>query len=63
VRGSRRGTISTHKELLAQVWGADVDDIHDLRVYVKRLRAKIESDPVKPVSILTEPNLGYRFGA
>jgi two-component system KDP operon response regulator KdpE len=62
VRG--RGTIVRHDELLRDVWGPmAVHEVHYLRVYVKRLRTKLEADPASPVYILTEPSLGYRFGS
>lgn len=59
-----RGTVLTHRQLLTTVWGAGaVDEIHYLRVYIKRLRSKLEDNPTQPRYIVTEPNLGYRFGA
>jgi two-component system KDP operon response regulator KdpE len=33
-----------------------------LRVYVRRLREKLEADPDSPRYLLTEPGVGYRFG-
>ena len=48
--------------LLARVWGDEYRDQTDyLKVYVSRLRAKIEDDPERPRFILTERGLGYRF--
>jgi DNA-binding response OmpR family regulator len=51
-----------HETLLAKVWGREyVHEIDYLRVYVRRLRLKLEEDPEKPQRILTERSLGYRF--
>jgi two-component system, OmpR family, KDP operon response regulator KdpE len=51
-----------HETLLARVWGREyVDEIEYLRVYVRRLRRKLEDDPERPRHILTERGLGYRF--
>jgi two-component system KDP operon response regulator KdpE len=51
-----------HRELLQSVWGPDYGDEHEyLRVFVNRLRKKIEPDPAKPRYLLTEPWVGYRF--
>ena len=41
-------------------WRPDADNLY-LRVYVARLREKIEADPARPVSLITEPAVGYRF--
>jgi two-component system KDP operon response regulator KdpE len=38
-----------------------VDDVDFLRIYIWRLRKKLESDPEKPVRILTERGFGYRL--
>ncbi len=51
-----------HRELLQAVWGPDYGDQVDyLRVFIKSLRKKIESNPEKPEHIVTEPWVGYRF--
>ncbi len=52
----------THRQLFADVWGNVEGDAQQyLRVYVGHLRRKIESDPVRPRYIQTEPGVGYRF--
>ncbi|MFC5653476.1 response regulator [Paenibacillus solisilvae] len=57
------GRVMTHKQLLKQVWGGQQyeSDSQYLRVYVGHLRKKIEVDPTRPMYILTEPGIGYRF--
>lgn len=57
------GRVVTQRQLLQQVWGELVDEgsSHYLRIYVARLRKKIEVDPAKPQLILTEPGVGYRL--
>ena len=56
------GHIVPRETLLARVWGDDYRDQTDyLKVYVSRLRAKLEDDPEHPRFILTERGLGYRF--
>lgn len=52
----------THRELLQAVWGPDYGDQVDyLRVFIRSLRKKIESNPERPEFIVTEPWIGYRF--
>jgi two-component system, OmpR family, KDP operon response regulator KdpE len=52
----------SHRELLQAVWGPDYGDQVDyLRVFIKNLRKKIESNPETPHLITTEPWVGYRF--
>jgi two-component system KDP operon response regulator KdpE len=54
-------TIS-HRELLQAVWGPDYgDELEYLRVFVNRLRKKIEIDPAKPQFLMTDAWAGYRF--
>ncbi len=54
------GKIFTHETLLRRVWGTEHSrDAEYLRVYVGRLRRKIEIDSSKPLHILTEPGIGY----
>ncbi|GGO68241.1 response regulator transcription factor [Nonomuraea cavernae] len=58
------GRVLTRGQLIDRVWGADyVGDTKTLDVHVKRLRAKIESDPANPRCILTVRGLGYKFDA
>jgi len=58
------GRVLRHETLLAKVWGREyVDEVDYLRVYVRRLRRKLEEDPERPRHILTERGLGYRFRA
>jgi DNA-binding response OmpR family regulator len=50
----------THEALLKRVWGPEYSsEAEYLRVYIGRLRRKLEPDPAKPVHILTEPGIGY----
>ncbi len=56
------GRVLSHEMLLARVWGREyTDEIDYLRVYIGRLRAKLEPDPQDPKYILTEHGVGYRF--
>jgi two-component system, OmpR family, KDP operon response regulator KdpE len=56
------GKVLTHKFLLSQLW-SDLTDAQYLRVYVRQLRQKIETDPERPHYILTETGIGYRLRA
>jgi two-component system, OmpR family, KDP operon response regulator KdpE len=52
----------THRELLHAVWGADYgDEVEYLRVFVNRLRWKVEPDHAKPRFLVTDAWVGYRF--
>ena len=56
------GQVHTYEALLSTVWGPEyADDIDFLRVYVWRLRKKLEQNPEKPRWISTERGFGYRF--
>ncbi len=56
------GKVITHRQLLREVWGPGHEDqTHYLRVYVARLRDKLEDDPSQPKLILSEQSVGYRF--
>jgi two-component system KDP operon response regulator KdpE len=58
------GKVVTHRQLLKEVWGPDLsDESHYLRVFVHQLRRKLGDDPTRPVYILTEAGVGYRFKA
>jgi len=56
------GKVLTHRYLLSQLW-SDLTDAQYLRVYVRQLRQKIETDPERPHYILTETGVGYRLRA
>jgi DNA-binding response OmpR family regulator len=57
---SHRGKVLTHEMLLEQVWGPEWrGELHQLRVYIARLRQKIEPDPTSPRYLLTRPGFGY----
>jgi two-component system KDP operon response regulator KdpE len=56
------GHVLRHETLLTRVWGPEYsDEIDYLRVYIRRLRLKLEEDPEQPWHILTERGVGYRF--
>lgn len=56
------GRVLTQSTLLAKVWGYEYkEEVHYLKVFVRRLREKIEADPGNPRYILTERGVGYRF--
>ena len=54
------GKVLTHKFLLNELWN-DLTDAQYLRVYVRQLRQKIESDSERPQYVLTETGVGYRL--
>jgi two-component system KDP operon response regulator KdpE len=56
------GKVLTHKFLLGELWD-DLTDAQYLRVYVRQLRQKIETDPERPQYVLTETGIGYRLRA
>lgn len=56
------GRVLTRSLLIDRVWGSDYfGDTKTLDVHIKRLRAKIESDPANPKFIQTVRGLGYKF--
>jgi two-component system KDP operon response regulator KdpE len=58
-----RGKLLTHAHLLRRVWGPGYEtEIEYVRVYVRRLRAKLEPEGSPPL-ILTQPRVGYRLAA
>lgn len=56
------GKVLTHKFLLGELWDSSTDAQY-LRVYVRQLRQKIETDPEQPQYVLTETGIGYRLRA
>jgi two-component system, OmpR family, KDP operon response regulator KdpE len=56
------GRTLTHQQLFRAVWGNSSGDMQQyLRVHIRAVRRKIETDPVRPRLIVTEPGVGYRF--
>jgi two-component system KDP operon response regulator KdpE len=56
------GNVITHQELLKEIWGLPhINDTHYLRIVVRKLRQKIESDPNRPRILMTELGVGYRL--
>jgi two-component system KDP operon response regulator KdpE len=56
--------VMDYRTLLHRVWGpAYGDERHYLRVFIQRLRLKLEHDPAHPEVIQTVPGRGYRFGS
>ncbi|MEO6458445.1 MAG: response regulator transcription factor [Chloroflexia bacterium] len=56
------GNVLQHDQLLTKIWGPEyLGELDYLRIYIRRLREKIEPDPQHPQYILTERGLGYKF--
>jgi two-component system KDP operon response regulator KdpE len=62
VLAQHQGAVVTHQHLLREVWGVTrAHDSHYLRIFIRKLRRKIERDPTKPEILLTELGVGYRL--
>jgi two-component system KDP operon response regulator KdpE len=58
------GKVLPHQTILQHVWGPEYGPESEyLRVYIGRLRQKIETDPTNPSYLLTERGVGYSFEA
>jgi DNA-binding response OmpR family regulator len=58
------GRVLPHQTLLAKVWGREyTDEIDYLKVYIRRLRQKLEGDPEMIGRIVSERGVGYKFVA
>lgn len=56
------GKVLPHRVILQHVWGPEYGEEPEyLRVYIGRLRQKIEADPLRPKYLFTERGVGYRF--
>ncbi len=56
------GKLLTGAQLLKEVWGPGYEAAGgNLRVYMAKLRQKLEANPARPKHLLTEPGMGYRF--
>jgi two-component system KDP operon response regulator KdpE len=57
-----RGKVLTHRQILREIWGPNHEhDMGSLRVYILRLREKLETDPVESPLFQTEVGVGYRL--
>ena len=59
---NNEGRVMTHKALLTKVWGQEyVQEVDYLKVYIRRLRTKLNDDPQNPELVHTERGVGYIF--
>jgi len=57
-----RDKVITHRQILREIWGPKAEEqTHYLRVYMARLRQKLEDEPNQPRHFRTEAGIGYRF--
>jgi two-component system KDP operon response regulator KdpE len=62
VLAQHAGNVVTHQHLLKEVWGSiHMQDTHYLRIFVRKLRQKIEPNPDSPKILATELGVGYRL--
>jgi DNA-binding response OmpR family regulator len=55
-----QGKVLTYSSIAEKIWGSDYPGSKNaIRVLMRQLRKKIESDPDSPRLILTEPRIGY----
>ena len=58
------GKVLHHRAILQHVWGTEYgEEAEYLRVYMGKLRQKLEADPLKTQYLHTEHGIGYRFEA
>ncbi|MCC6468854.1 MAG: response regulator [Alphaproteobacteria bacterium] len=58
------GKVVTHRQLLTEIWGpAYGEHVQYLRVFVRKLRSRLEADPNRPDYLVTELGVGYRLVA
>ncbi len=56
------GKVVTHQHLLTALWGpANTEDSQYLRIFVRKLRRRIEPNPSRPRYLVTELGVGYRL--
>ena len=56
------GRLLSQRQLLQEVWGPGYETAQgNLRLYMAQLRRKLEADPARPVHLVNEPGMGYRF--
>jgi two-component system KDP operon response regulator KdpE len=56
------GKVLTQRQIMREVWGPNyIEQTHYLRVYMKHLREKLETNSSQPELFITEPGVGYRL--
>jgi two-component system, OmpR family, KDP operon response regulator KdpE len=55
------GLVVTHQQLIREIWGGHAGNIQYLRILVRKLRQKIETDATQPRLIVSESGVGYRL--
>ncbi len=55
------GRVVPHQQLLHEAWGPNARDPHYLRVYMARLRRKLDPERAGARYIVTEAGVGYRL--
>jgi two-component system KDP operon response regulator KdpE len=59
---SHRDKVLTHRQILSDLWGPKAErQTHYLRVFMMRLRRKLEEEPDAPKYFQTESGIGYRL--
>lgn len=62
VLARKAGRVTTHRQLLRDVWGPHAEEQnHYVRIYMRQLRNKLELDASQPRYLLTDPGVGYRL--
>jgi two-component system KDP operon response regulator KdpE len=61
---THRNKVITHRQILRELWGPGAEaQTHYVRVYMGRLRQKLEDEPNQPRFLITESGSGYRLDA
>jgi len=56
------GRVLSHRQILDKIWGNEYgEDVDYVKLFIYRLRRKLEPDPKEPRYILSERGIGYRF--
>jgi two-component system, OmpR family, KDP operon response regulator KdpE len=59
---AHQGKVLTHRHILHELWGPRMEgQTHYLRVFMMRLRRKLEDEPDAPKYLQTESGIGYRL--
>jgi two-component system KDP operon response regulator KdpE len=61
VLATHAGLVVTHQQLLKDIWGSNLIHTQYLRILVRKVRNKVESDPSQPRILITESGVGYRL--